>query len=379
MSKARDIASAIPAPSTISSTELGYLDGVTSAIQTQINTKSAIADDFAAGKNKIINGDFGIWQRGVGPFTAAGVFGPDRFRQTFVGTAAALSTSQQTFTPGTAPVSGYEGTFFARYAVTAGSDTSGSYVIAIQSIEDVRQFAGQTITVSFWAKAASGTPGIGMDVYQDFGSGGSATPATTGQKVTISTSWTRYSLTFTVPSISGKTIGTSSSFVVRFWFSAGSTLNANSGSLGTQSGTFDIWGVQAEAASSASPFQTATGTKQGELAACQRYYYRNTPGATGRRFGVGMSTSATNHAILTPFPVSMRTQPTALEQTGTAADYSFIQGASVITSSSVPVFAGATTEAGHTNLTSASGGIDGYGGMGRAANATAYLGWSAEL
>jgi hypothetical protein len=41
MTKARDIASAIPAPSTISSAELGYLDGVTSAIQTQVDAKIA--------------------------------------------------------------------------------------------------------------------------------------------------------------------------------------------------------------------------------------------------------------------------------------------------------------------------------------------------
>ena len=40
MTKARDIASAIPAPSTVDATELGYLDGVTSAIQTQIDTKA---------------------------------------------------------------------------------------------------------------------------------------------------------------------------------------------------------------------------------------------------------------------------------------------------------------------------------------------------
>jgi hypothetical protein len=39
MTKARDIASAAPAPSTVSATELGYLDGVTSAIQTQITSK----------------------------------------------------------------------------------------------------------------------------------------------------------------------------------------------------------------------------------------------------------------------------------------------------------------------------------------------------
>jgi hypothetical protein len=41
MSKARDIASAAPAPSTVSATELGYLDGVTSAIQTQLDAKTA--------------------------------------------------------------------------------------------------------------------------------------------------------------------------------------------------------------------------------------------------------------------------------------------------------------------------------------------------
>ena len=39
MTKARDIASATPAPSTVSATELGYLDGVSSAIQTQIDSK----------------------------------------------------------------------------------------------------------------------------------------------------------------------------------------------------------------------------------------------------------------------------------------------------------------------------------------------------
>jgi hypothetical protein len=41
MTKARDIASAAPAPSTVSATELGYLDGVTSAIQTQVDAKTA--------------------------------------------------------------------------------------------------------------------------------------------------------------------------------------------------------------------------------------------------------------------------------------------------------------------------------------------------
>ena len=45
MSKARNIASAAPAPAGVTTTELGYVDGVTSAIQTQINTvTTAVAD-----------------------------------------------------------------------------------------------------------------------------------------------------------------------------------------------------------------------------------------------------------------------------------------------------------------------------------------------
>ena len=41
MTKARDLASAATALSAVSPTELGYLDGVTSAVQTQINTKAS--------------------------------------------------------------------------------------------------------------------------------------------------------------------------------------------------------------------------------------------------------------------------------------------------------------------------------------------------
>jgi hypothetical protein len=39
MSKARDLANAGTALTTVSATELGYLDGVTSAVQTQVDGK----------------------------------------------------------------------------------------------------------------------------------------------------------------------------------------------------------------------------------------------------------------------------------------------------------------------------------------------------
>jgi hypothetical protein len=40
MTKARDLANAATALSSVSATELGYLDGVTSALQTQMDTKA---------------------------------------------------------------------------------------------------------------------------------------------------------------------------------------------------------------------------------------------------------------------------------------------------------------------------------------------------
>jgi hypothetical protein len=43
MTKARDLASASIVPAAVSVTELGYIDGVTSAIQTQMDTKAATA------------------------------------------------------------------------------------------------------------------------------------------------------------------------------------------------------------------------------------------------------------------------------------------------------------------------------------------------
>lgn len=42
MTKARDLANASTALSAVDATELGYLDGVTSAVQTQLNAKQAV-------------------------------------------------------------------------------------------------------------------------------------------------------------------------------------------------------------------------------------------------------------------------------------------------------------------------------------------------
>jgi hypothetical protein len=182
-----------------------------------------------------------------------------------------------------------------------------------QNIEDVRTLAGQTVTVSFWAKAASGTPKIAVDLTQNFGTGGSAEVNNYAGQTTLTTSWARYSVTTTLPSISGKTIGTSSLLGAFLWVSAGTDFNSRTGSIGIQTNTFDIWGVQVEAGSNATAFQTATGTIQGELAACQRYYWRTNATNAYSPHGQGGFVSSTAVNIYLVHPVPMRISPTSLD------------------------------------------------------------------
>jgi hypothetical protein len=344
MSKARDIASAAPAPAGVSTTELGYVDGVTSAIQTQINQKP----EFTAGKNKIINGDFFVNQRAFTTTTSNANYTFDRF-----GTNAIDGTSTytaQTFTLGSEPVAGAN----ARNYITlesSGQTLTTALTSLGQKVENVGTFAGQTVTMSFYAKASSGTPNITGFAAQNFGSGGSSTVNTGSTKKAITTSWARYSFTINIPSITGKTVNANSHVRFDVAISAGTDRNAYTDSLGIQSVTIDVWGVQVEAGSVATAFQTATGTIQGELAACQRYYFRQSlaAGATsGSAFGSAKSTTVAT--MVYSLPVTMRVTPTF----GEHANVRLWDGANVYTVTS-SVFSGSTDGFGTADFGVASG------------------------
>jgi hypothetical protein len=214
------------------------------------------------------------------------------------GTAAPTSNSvtRQTFTPAAAPIAGYESSFFFRSTLTTVGTTSRLSIH--HKIEDVRTFAAQTVTLSFYAKADSARTLAGF-IQQNFGSGGSATVSTAITSQSITTAWTRFSMQVAVPSISGKTIGTSSFLNIRLdqAVAAGSVL--------------DLWGIQLEYGSKATPFQTATGTIQGELSACQRYFVRKSATAgTDAPIGTGVNNSTTSLAGVPIYmPVTMRTAP----------------------------------------------------------------------
>jgi hypothetical protein len=293
----------------------------------------AAGAQWAAGKNRIINGNFALNQRNFTSNTTNNSYNFDRFLQANSG--GTVTVTPQTFTAGTAPVAGYEAKNFVRI-VTASQSAAGDYALYGQKIEDVRTLAGQTATVSFWAKASTGTPKIGATLDQYFGTGGAASATVTSSAATqtITTSWVRYSFTISIPSISGKTIGTdnNSSLSLYIATSVGTTLvAAGYPNTGIQNATIDIWGVQVEQGSTATAFQTATGTIQGELAACQRYYAKSydiatAPATTTQTGSIAIETADYNgsHWLYIRFPVAMRSAPIVTlysPTTGTAGQW----------------------------------------------------------
>ena len=219
-------------------------------------------------RNKIINGGFDVNQRAFSSATADATFGFDRWQ---LATSGGTTYSAQTFALGNT-IPNQEPTNHARL-VTTGQSGTGVYSILSQKIEDVRTSAGQQITVSFYAKAASGTPKVAIELTQNFGTGGSPSSEVNNYfgQIVLSTSWTKYVVTGSLPSISGKTLGSASSYLrLLLWVSAGTDFNSRTGSIGIQSNTFDFWGVQLEQNYQPTPFeQRPYGV---ELALCQRYY-----------------------------------------------------------------------------------------------------------
>jgi hypothetical protein len=285
-----------------------------------------------ASKNKIINSDFRISQRGT-TFTnpSSGAYTLDRFSVVYDGTITSHTVSQQTFSPGTAPVAGYEGSNFARWAITTNG--TSTYRLFTHRVEDVRVFAGQQITFSFWIKADSARTLTNATYGQNFGSGGSGTVESTFTLSTtsITTSWQRITGTATVPSISGKTIGTGSNFFVYLSFPT--------------AGTFDMWGWQVEYGAKATPFQTASGgSPQAELAMCQRYYYQINSGSQG------IVSGTTNLATKYFTPVTFRTTPTPTTNI-TNANYASLWNL-------YPIGAAASTKSGTVTI-SLTGNLDG--------------------
>lgn len=261
-------------------------------------------------KNKIINGNFDFWQRGASLLGLTGTpqsnYLADRWQST--SNNHTINYTQQAFAAGQTDVPG-EPTYWCRNFVTAAGGAAGDYAILNQRIEDVRTFAGKTVTVSFYAKAESAKT-IGVGFTQAFGSGGSTAVSTTGSPVSLTSTWQKFTRTFTLPSVSGKTIGTGSNLAFRFWLSAGSTYASEMGSNILQTITFDVARVQIEEGSAATAFEERLTAV--EKALCHRFYWQTRESAAKEWLAMGVVRSGLVLIDGGPlwFPVEMRSTPT---------------------------------------------------------------------
>jgi len=271
-------------------------------------------------RNYLINGGFDIWQRGTSQ-TSSGYSSDDRWNNANSGSTK--THSRQAFTAGQTDVPNNP-MYYSR-TIAASSAGVSNYVLKTQRIEEVSTFSGESVTLSFWAKADAAKD-MAISFKQNFGSGGSAQVAGIGaQKVSLSVSWQKFEITVSIPSISGKTVGANSCLALYFWFDAGSDYNARTDSLGQQSGTFDVAQCKVEKGSAATDFLSREFAQ--ELILCERYYektyaYNTNPG-TATAIGSSYEPLTRNSTAYTPgirYQVEKRIVPTVtLYSTSTGA------------------------------------------------------------
>lgn len=255
-------------------------------------------------RNVLRNGDLQITQRGAGPFTTTG-YTADGWTKNGSGGTYSVAVAA-------APLGGNRN---ALTCTTAGlTGAAGDFAVISQRIENVRQLAGQQVTLSFWATATVAGQRLGIEARQSFGTGGapSADVSLPQPFVTLDTVAKRYSVTFTLPDLTGKTLGTTSGtdyLELLLWQAAGATYTARAGAVGTNNVGVTVWDLQLELGPEATAYERLPYSEQ--LAWCQRYFL--TTNSAGRPYhvvGFGFAISATAGTLYLPAPVPMRAMPT---------------------------------------------------------------------
>jgi hypothetical protein len=259
----------------------------------------------AAGKNAIINGGFDIAQRGTSFTVASIAYTVDRWQIWSTGAG------------GNCVVTRVAGTGDAQFAAEFGRQ-SGSTDLTVprfaQTIETANsvQYAGKNIVVSFEGLEGANYSGgdLTVDVITGTGTNQNFTAFTGSATVSTNFALTGTNATYSTAAIAIPA-GTKEIALV-FRYTATGTAGA--------ADYVRLQKVQFEIGSVATAFTRAGGTIQGELAACQRYYYRQNADANYSQFGSGSGhTGGTITYIWVRPPVQMRVSPGTLDYGNIAA------------------------------------------------------------
>jgi hypothetical protein len=267
--------------------------------------------------NPIINGGMDVWQRGTSFSLAASsgtTYVSDRWA-TGTGANQACTISRQA-TGDTTNLPNIQ--YALRYQRNSGQTGTGGLNITT-SLETINTipFAGKTVTMSFYArKGANYAPstfnaylitGTGTDQNRQSG-GYTGENSSISASISLTTTWQRFVVTGTIPT-------TATEMAIQFFFDFTGTAGA--------ADYFEITGFQVDlgtyTASTAPAFRRSQGTLQGELSACQRYFFKSpemsvVPGAATSSGLIRGGTNASGNRWIGAFclPVTMRVNPTCV-------------------------------------------------------------------
>jgi hypothetical protein len=300
-------------------------------------------------KNRIINGNFGIWQRGTSSSSAG--YLADRWQLENAGTYSQSSDvpSDQGFP----------------YSCTVSVTSGTAYGVIKQKIEaaNCTDLVGQNVTVSFWVKNLTGSTGMYAILYyaNSANNFGSVTAISTQTFTAVLNTWTKF--TFNWNSLpAGVANG-----VQIYVFSADAATAPS----------YRFTGAQLELGVSATSFDfRSIGT---EIQLCQRYYQKlgpnigSTSSASYAAFAAGYATGAVSASCALKYNTTMRTNPT-ISQSGTG-----INVPTQITATGIG-FTSLGTDGAFVNV-SVAGGLTTYQGLlwVQDNNVNGYVDLSAEL
>jgi hypothetical protein len=258
--------------------------------------------------NPVLNSAMDIWQRGTSIAVTANVtnaYTADRwlaYRAVSGSTVSRQTTSDTTNLP------------FVQYCARVQRDsgnTATNLIDILQMVETTNTipFAGKTVTLSFYARkganfsAASDAltfrlvTGTGTD-QNAISPGYTGNATVISSTATLTTTWQRFTATGTISS-------SATEMFTEFYFTPVGTAGA--------ADFFEITGVQIDVGSVAQPFRRNSVTIQGELAACQRYYWRTGGDSVYNALGNGLTLSTTAGSVIVKLPVTMRIKPSSMD------------------------------------------------------------------
>lgn len=276
-------------------------------------------------KNRIINGNFGIWQRSTAATSTTGYQSADRW---LISASHNIPVLRRTGID-LGDTCHTQSLYCLRVNSTADA-VAGAYQVISQRIENVRTFAGKKAVLTFWGYCTTDRD-IAISFRQYFGTGtlGESIRATVNfngdiKKVAVTDSWQKYTVVVDVPDVVYSPFSDIGSYntdylQVMFWFSAGSDFDDDTDSLGHQTGQFYLADIQFERGDVATEFERRPLSVEALL--CYRYYWK-------KKIGQVNANAYADNAIVTyrfwP-PVPMRTIPTAAS-VFTGATLSYVDG-----------------------------------------------------